>query len=65
MKRHSIIADRRRPPRPGGGDGFVEYASAHQRDAASELLVSGGHFCLDYQETISEVSRILKEHASH
>ncbi len=64
VKRHSIIADQRWPPRQGGGDGFVEYVSARQRDVTSELVVSGGHVCLENQDVISEVARILKEHAT-
>jgi pimeloyl-ACP methyl ester carboxylesterase len=63
VNRHSVIADQRRPPRPDGGDGFVEYASAHQRNVTSELLVNSGHFCLENPEAISEILRILKEHA--
>ncbi len=64
IERHSIIADRRNPPRPEGGDGEVPYASSHLPDATSELLVSGWHLCLAYPEVIGEVARILKEHAA-
>src|SRR4029077_13354475 len=47
VKRHSIIADRRKPPRADGGDGLVPYASAHHPGAISEFLVSAGHLCLE------------------
>jgi pimeloyl-ACP methyl ester carboxylesterase len=59
---HSIIADRRDPPRPGGFDGIVPYASAHLDGAASELLITGWHLCQDHPQVISEVRRILAEH---
>jgi pimeloyl-ACP methyl ester carboxylesterase len=65
VKRHSIIADRRSPPRTDGGDGLVPYASAHHPGATSELLVSAGHLCLENPDVIGEVARILKEHATH
>ena len=42
---HSIIADRRDPPRAGGSDGLVPYDSAHLDGVASEVLVSSGHLC--------------------
>jgi pimeloyl-ACP methyl ester carboxylesterase len=64
VKRHSIIADQRRPLGPTGGDGLVSYASAHLVGATSELLVNAGHLCLDKPEVISEVARILNEHAT-
>jgi hypothetical protein len=62
IKAHSIIADRREPPRVGGGDGLVPYHSAHLDGVASELLVSSGHLCQDHPAVIREVSRILVEH---
>jgi pimeloyl-ACP methyl ester carboxylesterase len=65
VERHSIIADRRSPPRTDGGDGLVPYASAHHPGATSELLVSAGHLCLETPDVIGEVARILKEHATH
>ncbi len=64
IERHSIIADRRNPPRPDGGDGLVPYASAHDPRATSELLVTAGHVCLEDPNVIAEVARILKEHAA-
>ena len=33
----------------------MEYVSARQRDVTSELVVSGGHVCLENQDVISEV----------
>jgi pimeloyl-ACP methyl ester carboxylesterase len=59
---HSIIADRRDPPRAGGGDGLVPYESAHLDGVASESLVSSGHLCQDHPAVIREVRRILAEH---
>ncbi len=64
IKRHSIIADRRRRPGPDGGDGLVPYASANDPRATSELVVTAGHLCLDSLEVIGEVARSLKEHAT-
>ena len=65
VERHSIIADRRKPPRIDGGDGLVPYASAHHPGATSELLVNAGHLCLENPDVIGEVARILEEHAGH
>jgi hypothetical protein len=59
---HSIIADRRDPPRGGGTDGVVPYASAHLDGAASELLIHGGHLCQAHPLVIRECRRILTEH---
>ena len=64
VKMHSIIADRRNPPAPGGTDGLVPYDSAHVDGAASEILVSSGHLCQENPEVIREVRRILLEHGS-
>ena len=60
---HSIIADRRDPPGPGGSDGLVAYESAHLDGVAAESLVSTGHLCQDHPAVIREVGLILKEHA--
>ena len=62
---HSIIADKRNPPGPGGSDGLVPYESAHLDGVASESLVSSGHLCQDHPAVISEVRRVLAEHAAH
>ena len=59
---HSIIADRREPPRAGGSDGLVLYESAHLDGVATESLVSAGHLCQDHPAVIREVRRILVEH---
>lgn len=64
VKVHCIIADRRDPPRPGGGDGLVPYDSAHLDGVASESLVSSGHLCQAHPAVIGEVRRILVEHAA-
>jgi pimeloyl-ACP methyl ester carboxylesterase len=62
IKAHSIIADRREPPRAGGSDGLVPYASAHLDGVDTELLVSSGHLCQDNSAVILEVRRVLSEH---
>jgi pimeloyl-ACP methyl ester carboxylesterase len=62
---HSIIADLRDPPGPGGTDGIVPYSSSHLEGVASELLVRGLHICLDHPAVIREVRRILMEHAGN
>jgi pimeloyl-ACP methyl ester carboxylesterase len=58
---HSIVADRRTPPRPGGGDGVVEYESAHLADPVPETLVAAGHLCLDTPAVIEAVAGILAQ----
>jgi pimeloyl-ACP methyl ester carboxylesterase len=58
---HSIIADRRTPPRPGGGDGVVSYESAHLAGPVPETLVAAGHLCLDEPAVIEAIARILAE----
>jgi hypothetical protein len=40
----------------------VAYTSAHVDYVASELVVRGGHSCLNHPATIEEVRRILREH---
>jgi hypothetical protein len=62
VRYHSIIADRRDPPRAGGTDGVVPYASAHLDGAASEFLVRSGHLCVAQPLVIRECRRILVEH---
>lgn len=58
---HSIVADRRDPPLPGGGDGIVPYESAHLPDPIPETLVGAGHLCLDSPRVIDAVARILAD----
>ena len=65
IKAHSIIADRRDPPRAGGSDGLVLYESAHLDGVATESLVSSGHLCQDHPAVIREVRRIRVEHGHH
>jgi pimeloyl-ACP methyl ester carboxylesterase len=62
IEAHSIIADRRDPPRAGGTDGLVAYESAHLDGTVSEFLVSSGHLCQDNPAVIREIRRILVEH---
>jgi pimeloyl-ACP methyl ester carboxylesterase len=61
VKAHSIIADRRDPPRAGGSDGLVPYESSHIDGVASEVLVSSGHLCQGHRELIRAVGRILAD----
>jgi hypothetical protein len=56
---HSIVADRRDPPRPGGSDGVVSYDSAHLDGPFPEILVGAGHVCLDRPDVIRAVAGIL------
>ena len=63
LKVHSIIAVRADSPPGDRTDGVVSYESAHVAGAASEKLVTAGHLCQDSLEVISEVRRILLEHA--
>ena len=46
-----------------GGDGVVEYRSAHLDGVESELVVLSGHSLQDHPDTIEEVRRILLYHA--
>lgn len=62
VKAHSIIVDRRNPPRAGGSDGLVPYESAHLDGTVSESLVSSSHLCQDNPAVIRKVRRILVEH---
>ncbi len=60
---HSIIAVEGDGPIERGRDGVVEYASAHEPGALSELVVRAGHSCQGDPATIEEVRRILRKHA--
>jgi pimeloyl-ACP methyl ester carboxylesterase len=62
VKAHSVIADHRDPPRPGGSDGLVPYESAHLENVTTESLISSGHLCQEHPAVIREVGRILVEH---
>jgi len=59
---HSIVALRGRGRPPKGGDGVVDYRSAHVEYARSEFVVNAGHSCQRRSEVIEEVRRILMEH---
>jgi hypothetical protein len=63
VRLHSVIADRRDPPRPDGTDGIVPYSSSHLGSVVSELLVHAGHICLNDPAVTREVRRILIEHS--
>ena len=63
IRSHSVIADLRDSPRPGGTDGIVPYRSSHLDGVASELVVHGSHFCVNDPTVIAEVGRILIEHS--
>ena len=59
---HSIIGRKRGPLVPGGGDGIVQYSSAHLDGAQSELIVRSGHGVQGTQAGICEIRRILLLH---
>ncbi|MGZ6053328.1 MAG: esterase/lipase family protein [Isosphaeraceae bacterium] len=63
LRVHTIIAVRPDSLPGHRTDGVVSYESAHVAGASSEKLVSAGHLCQDSLEVISEVRRILLEHA--
>jgi hypothetical protein len=64
VKAHSIIPVKGKNDRQQGADGVVAYRSAHVDYVESELIVAGGHSCLNQPATIEEVRRILHKHLS-
>jgi len=60
---NSIIAVRGSGPVEQGGDGIVNYTSAHIEGVESELVVDSSHALQDRPETVEEVRRILLYHA--
>jgi pimeloyl-ACP methyl ester carboxylesterase len=60
---NSIIAVKGSGPVEDGGDGVVDYRSAHLDGVESELVVQSGHSLQDHPETVEEVRRILLYHA--
>jgi hypothetical protein len=60
---NSIIAVRGSGPVEEGGDGIVNYISAHIEGVESELVVDSSHTLQDRPETVEEVRRILLYHA--
>jgi pimeloyl-ACP methyl ester carboxylesterase len=60
---NSIIAVKNSGPVEEGGDGVVNYTSAHLDGVESELVVQSGHSLQDQPETVEEVRRILLYHA--
>jgi pimeloyl-ACP methyl ester carboxylesterase len=64
LKVHSIIAVRPDSPADNRTDGLVTFDSAHVTGVASEKIIASGHLCQEHTETISEVRRILAEHAA-
>jgi len=60
---NSIIAVRGSGPVEQGGDGVVNYTSAHIEGVESELVVDSSHTLQDRPETVEEVRRILLYHA--
>ena len=59
---HSIIATTGTTPLESSTDLIVPYASSHLDGAASETIVKGTHACLQSDETIAEIRRILGLH---
>ena len=60
---HSIVAVKGSGPVEGGNDGVVRYESAHLEDVP-ETIVRSSHSTQSHPETIAELIRILKLHAS-
>ena len=60
---NSIISVRGSGPVEEGGDGVVNYTSAHIEGVESELVVESSHTLQDRPETVEEVRRILLYHA--
>jgi hypothetical protein len=50
-------------PPAEGGDGVVQYSSAHIEGVESEKIVNSPHSMQGNPETIQELKRILIEHA--
>jgi hypothetical protein len=64
IRAHSIVAVKGDGPLGEGSDGVVSYESAHLEGVESELIVRSSHSAQGNAETISEIRRILFEHAS-
>ena len=60
---NSIISVKGSGPVEEGGDGVVNYSSAHIDGVESELVVQSSHSLQDRPETVEEVRRILLYHA--
>jgi pimeloyl-ACP methyl ester carboxylesterase len=60
---NSVIAVKDSGPVEEGGDGVVNYTSAHIDGVESELVVQSGHSLQDRPETVEEVRRVLLYHA--
>jgi pimeloyl-ACP methyl ester carboxylesterase len=60
---NSIIAVKGSGLVEDGGDGVVNYTSAHIEGVESELVVASSHSLQDRPETVEEVRRILLYHA--
>ena len=60
---NSIISVKGSGPVEEGGDGVVNYTSAHIDGVESELVVQSSHSLQDRPETVEEVRRILLYHA--
>jgi pimeloyl-ACP methyl ester carboxylesterase len=60
---NSVIAMKDSGPVEEGGDGVVNYTSAHIEGVESELVVQSAHSLQDKPETVEEVRRILLYHA--
>ncbi len=61
---HSIVACKGTGPVETENDGVVRYESAHIDGVDSELIVHSSHSCQAHPDTIEEVRRILRLHAS-
>lgn len=60
---HSVMGDRGKGDTPNSSDGVVDYWSARQEGAASELIVPTDHGSYKHPRAIEELKRVLREHA--
>ena len=65
VERHSIIADRRKPPRTDGGDGLVPLPAPTTRARPPSSWSATTISAWRIADVIGEVARILEEHAAH
>lgn len=62
VRAHTIVGKVGSGPLESSSDGVVPYSSSHIDWAVSEHVVPATHFCLDHEQTIEELRRILREH---
>lgn len=60
---HSIMASLTGKSNMKSTDGVVPYSSSHLAGAESELVIPGWHGCVERDETVLEIIRIMRLHA--